>query len=89
MNSRTTRRFRALLAALPAHIQRQARDTYRLFRLAPGHPGLHFKKVYADPPTYSARVGIGYRAVGILDGNTVIWYWIGSHADYDELLKNI
>jgi hypothetical protein len=32
-------------------------------------------------------VGIGYRAVGVVDGDTVIWFWIGSHADYDKLLE--
>jgi len=51
MNSRTTRRFRALYAALPAHVQRQAREAYRLFQPDPAHPGLHFKQVHADPPT--------------------------------------
>jgi hypothetical protein len=35
---------------------------------------------------YSARVGISYRAVGVRDGNTMVWYWVGSHADYDQLL---
>jgi hypothetical protein len=89
MNSRTTRRFRDLLAALPAHIRRQARDAYRLFRQDPSHPGLQFKQLVPDPPTYSARIGIGYRAVGVLRGGTVIWYWIGSHADYDKLLRQI
>ena len=71
MNSHTTRRFRSLFEALPTRIQRQARETYRLFRDTPGHPGLHFKPVCNDPPTYSARVGISYRAVGVLDGDTV------------------
>lgn len=89
MNSRTMGPFRAMLAALPAHVQRQAREAYRLFRLNPAHPGLHFKKVYADPPIYSARIGISYRAVGVLDGDAIVWYWIGSHADYDELLKHL
>ncbi len=89
MNSRTTRTFRTLLAALPDHIRRQAREAYRLFRLNPTHPGLHFKKVFADPPIYSARVGIGYRAVGVLDGNEIVWYWIGTHSEYDQLLKNL
>ena len=87
MNSRTTRRFRDLLAALPAQVRAQARDTYELFRQNPAHPGLHFKKVHADPPTYSAHVGIGYRAVWALEGDTAIWFWIGSHADYDKLLE--
>jgi hypothetical protein len=89
MNSRTTRRFRELLAALPSNVQQQAREAYRLFRQNPSHPGLRFKQVHQDPPTYSARVGIGYRAVGVLDGATIIWFWIGSHADYDKLLAQM
>ena len=89
MNSRTTYRFRELLAALPAHVRRQAQEAYRLFQGNPAHPGLHFKQVHPDPPIYSARVGIGYRAVGALDGGTIIWFWIGSHADYDKLLQQL
>jgi hypothetical protein len=60
MNSRTTRGFRESFAALPLRVQRQARQAYRLFRDDPTHPGLRFKQVQADPPIYSARVGIGY-----------------------------
>lgn len=86
MKSRTTRGFRELFAALPAHVKDQARAAYALFCADSSHPGLHFKKVYGDPPTFSARVGIGYRAVGALDGDTMVWYWIGSHAEYDRLL---
>ncbi|HBI42068.1 MAG TPA: hypothetical protein DDY78_04305 [Planctomycetales bacterium] len=89
MNSRTTRRFRNLLTALPAYVRAQARDAYELFRQNSSHPGLHFKKVHSDPPTYSARVGIGYRAVGAMDGDTMIWFWIGSHADCDKLLEQL
>jgi hypothetical protein len=89
MNSRTTRRFRELLAALPEHVQKQAREAHRLFRANPHHPGLHFKRLRPDPPIYSARVGIGYRAVGLLDGDAIVWYWIGSHAEYDLLLKQL
>ena len=89
MISRTTRSFRELFAALPAQIQRQARDAYRLFRDNPAHPGLHFKPVHSNPPTYSARVGISYRAIGAPDGDTMIWYWIGSHAEYDKLIERL
>jgi len=78
MNSHMTRRFRELFAALPAPAQRQAREAYRLFRQNPRHPGLHFKQVHGDPPIYSARVGIGYRAMAVLDGGAAIWFWIGS-----------
>jgi hypothetical protein len=50
---------------------------------------LHFKKVHADPPIYSARVGIGCRALGTMEGDTVIWFWVGSHADYDKFLEQL
>jgi hypothetical protein len=89
MKSRTTRRFRELLAGLPGHVQKQAHEAYRLFAHNPHHPGLHFKQVHPDPPIYSARVGIGYRALGVVDKDTIVWYWIGSHADYDHLLQQM
>ncbi len=89
MNSRTNRPFRVMFGSLPAHIQRQAREAYRLFRQNPFHPGLHFKQIHPDPPIYSARVGISYRAVGVRDGETIVWYWIGSHTDYDNLIAQL
>lgn len=61
----------------------------QLFRKSPGHPGLQFERMHAEPPIFSARVGISYRAVGVLEGDTVIWFWIGTHADYDKLLAHL
>jgi hypothetical protein len=90
MKSHTTREFRELLAALPSTVREQARDAYRIFQQNPSHPGLRFKQVNpGPPPVYSARVSIGYRAVGTVDGGTVVWFWIGSHADYDRLLSQL
>jgi hypothetical protein len=89
MKSRVTRRFRELFAALPAHARRQAREAYRLLRQDSRHPGLHFKQVHKDPPIYSARVGIGYRAVAVVDGGEAIWFWIGTHAEYNKLLEKL
>ena len=89
MKSYTTREFRRLFASLPGRIQDQARQSYRLFRQNTAHPGLRFKRVHGDPPIYSARVGIGYRAVGVLEGDTIIWFWIGSHANYNKLLASL
>lgn len=90
MNSQTTRHFRDLLASLPEHVQRHAEDAYALFQQNSSHPGLRFEQVDSGPPpVYSARVGMGHRAVGSVRGNTVVWFWIGSHADYDKLLKHL
>jgi hypothetical protein len=51
--------------------------------------GLRFRKVHPVRPVYSARVGANYRAVGIRQDNDILWFWIGSHADYDRLLRQI
>ena len=29
---------------------------------------------------------MGYRAVGTLEGDVMIWFWIGSHSDYNDFL---
>ncbi len=87
MNSTTTRQFREMLDALPETVRKQAREAYRLFAQNSGHPGLQFKKLFDRPPIYSARVGIGYRAVGVMKPNKIVWFWIGSHADYDKLIS--
>lgn len=81
MISRTTERFWRGFQRLPREIQEQARSAYRLFRQDPHHPSLRFRCVHQTEPVYSARVGLHYRAVGVVDGNTIIWFWIGSHAE--------
>jgi hypothetical protein len=86
IESRTTRSFRAAFAALPEEIQAQARRAYRIFRENPSHPSLRFKKVDPLENVYSVRIGLGYRALGVLEGSVVIWFWIGSHAEYDRVV---
>jgi len=86
MTSRTTERFRNMLAALPAEVRQQARQSYRLFSQDPQHPGLRFRQVHLNPLLYSARIGIHYRAVVARDGEALVWFWIGPHAEYDYLL---
>jgi mRNA-degrading endonuclease RelE of RelBE toxin-antitoxin system len=88
VRSRTTAQFRKALANLPAEVQEHAREAYRKFRENPMHPSLRFKQVHATLPIYSARVGLHYRAVGERqDDDSIVWFWIGSHAEYDQLLR--
>lgn len=89
MKSRTTAEFRKSFAALPKQVQEQTREAYRQFKENPSYPSLRFKKVHPELPIYSARISNNYRAVGQLDGNTVIWFWVGSHAEYDRLLSQL
>ena len=71
---------------MPPQVQAQARLAYELFREDPYHPSLRFKQVHASRPIFSARVGLAYRALAVREEDEVIWFWIGSHADYDDLL---
>ena len=89
MKSQTTSRFRALLAAAGVQRQDKIRAAYRLWQADPDHPSLRFKKVHARQPIYSARVDLNWRAVGVLDGDTLVWFWIGPHDQYNALLKSL
>ena len=86
MRSETTQKFRQLLAAAPETVQAKTRATYRLWAENPGHPSLRFKKVHNTLPIYSVRIDLNWRAMGVLREDTVIWFWIGPHSEYEKLL---
>lgn len=89
MISQTTKSFRRAFAQLPADVQDRAREAFRLFSADPSYPGLQFKKVHGTRPVYSARISKDYRAVCVLRGGEATWFFIGSHANYDRLLKTL
>lgn len=81
-----TKDFREQLAQLPSTVQEQADRAYALWTSDPYHNSLQFKRISRGQPIYSVRVGIGYRALGLREGDDIFWFWIGSHAEYDRLL---
>jgi hypothetical protein len=91
VNSVITTGFRALLGQLPDSVRQQASRAYALWRWRanPQHPSLQFKRVSQRQPIYSARVGLGYRVLGLWERHTITWFWIGSHAEYDMLLARL
>lgn len=86
MRSKTTAKFREQFRALPPDIQKRAFRAYRLWKQNPQAHGLYFKRVSDKKPIYSVRIGLDYRALGILRNDTVTWYWIGHHDEYDRLI---
>jgi hypothetical protein len=87
MNSRATADFWDCYARLPEKVQERARTIFRLWLKYPYHPSLHFKRVKSGgEDVWSVRVGIHWRALGLRDSDTIVWFWIGSHADYDRLI---
>lgn len=87
MKSAASRRFWDCYHALPAPVRRLADKTYRLWRRDPDHPSLHFKKLKGRATRFSIRVGRQYRALGRRLDDGVEWVWIGTHGEYDRLLR--
>jgi hypothetical protein len=88
LKSKLTEEFISRFRELPPRIQRIARKNYRLWKANPAHPGLHFKRVGKRTPVYSIRAGIGWRALGLAIDDGIVWFWIGSHAEYDRYMPN-
>lgn len=87
MKSQITSDFVDLFRKLPEHVRETARKNYGLWVENHAHPSLQFKKVHSVEPLYSARVGIGYRVLGLLDEDVITWFWIGPHDEYDRLIS--
>jgi hypothetical protein len=85
MRSRAVKSFWDGYNSLPADVQRLAIKQYRIWLQNPRHPSVRFKKV---GNYWSARVSDDHRAAGILDGDTLIWFFIGTHSEYELLLKS-
>lgn len=87
MNHFTLPRFWQHYRQLSAQVQELADKNYSLLKADPFHPSLHFKKVGKNKQLWSVRVGEHYRALGLDKSEGVVWFWIGTHAEYDQLLK--
>lgn len=83
MRHRATPDFWYHYRRLPPDIQELANQCYELLKQNFWYPSLHFKKVGRF---WSVRVGLHYRAVALEDDNDIVWFWIGSHAEYDKFL---
>lgn len=83
MKHRTTQRFWRCYHALPEGVRRLADQGHELLKLDARHPSLHLKQVGRF---WSVRVGLRYRALAVEHESDLIWFWIGSHADYDKLI---
>ena len=87
MKSRASSRFWELYSQLPAHVQRLARKNYRLWQDNPQHPSLAFKELRGGNGRFSVRVGDHYRALGRRAGDGIEWVWIGSHEEFNKLMR--
>jgi len=89
MKSITTLLFWKLYNELPEDVKSRADSAYELWQINPHAHGLYFKRVGKKRPVYSVRAGSGYRSLGVLQGDAVIWFWIGTHDEYEGILKHL
>jgi hypothetical protein len=84
MNHRATPRFWSCYRQLPVEVQQLADRSYEMLRSDPRHPSLYLKKIGA---LWSVRVGLHYRALAVEEKSDLVWVWIGTHDEYDRLIK--
>ncbi len=91
--NRTTRAFREQFQRLPLRVQELTRECCRIFDSDPDHPSLRRKPVHVTragssvPGSFSVSITMRYRAVYVIQDGVNVWYWIGTHAEYDQLLQ--
>jgi len=79
-----SRAFWRAYEKLPAQVRELADKDYALLKENPRHSSLHLKKVGRF---WSVRIGLRYRALAVEVDGDLLWFWIGSHADYDALVR--
>ncbi len=84
MTSATLPSFWDRYRELDQNVRRSTRKAYQLWMENPFHPSLHFKCINREENIWSVRVNLTYRALGVLDGDIVTWFWIGHHNEYER-----
>jgi hypothetical protein len=83
LSHHASRRFWRHFEELSRELQQLARENYELLRANPQHPSLHFKRV---GKYWSVRIGSGHRALGVDAPTGILWFWIGTHEEYERLI---
>jgi hypothetical protein len=85
-----TKEFIDNFAELQKADQKSALRGYKFMTSDPKTASI--KRIRQNPspiPVYSAEVGQYVRAMAVKVGNCYIWYWIGLHERYNEMLKTM
>ena len=85
-----TPKFRDMIAKLPAHIQKEAREGFEAWQQDPAIVGWkRLKMMNSTADVFSVEIGLRYRAIGILskEHNAVVWVFAGSHETYNNFIN--
>lgn len=84
MNHFTTGDFWICYRALPGAVKKLADANYALLKANSRHPSLHFKRI---GKLWSVQVGSGHRALAVDGPDGPVWFWLGTHAEYNRLIR--
>lgn len=87
MNHRTIARFWQCYEQLPKEARELADKNFELLKSNPYHPSLHLKEVDTAKKLWSVRVGLNYRALGLEKPDGIVWFWVGTHTQYDKMIS--
>ena len=86
MKSATMPSFWELYERLDKNTKERAKKAFLLWAENPFYPSLRFKCINSLENTWSVRVTRGIRAIGKLKNDTVTWFWIGNHDEYEKFI---
>ncbi len=86
MISTCTEEFWEAFNSLPMNVQEKAKKAYRDWQLNTGNSSANFKPVKGAKDMWSIRVTDKYRALGDREGDEISWFWIGTHAEYEQII---
>lgn len=84
LDHRATASFWDCYNQLSEDLRFRAKKQFELLNENPDYPSVQLKPVGGF---WSARVTDACRALALRDGSTFTWFWIGSHDEYERLLK--
>ena len=84
MTSRTAPEFWQLYRELPPEIKAAARKAYASFLHDQRHASLRLERLRSDPRAWAVRITRDYRAVALRSGDDWLWFWIGTHKEFDR-----
>jgi hypothetical protein len=79
-----------MFTSVPLNIQKLAEAAFHQFRQDPSHPSLRHHSLEDNDKgrhkkgSVSVAITMKYRAIYFVDGETNVWYWIGTHNDYEN-----
>ncbi len=83
MNHQATAEFRSSYDSLPESVRSLADADFELLKANPRHPSLHLKEsVDSGLSAWACVTG----SLAVRDSETLLWFWIGTHGQYDKIV---